>query len=265
MEKGSTDTKVKQRQFQIDRWRLDEYRALPSAQASSELDNKPNVVQDTLDPYFGTTWFPLPADHLIHLIEYNVFRGLQENKTLLEQLAIQYDTADKQTEAFHDHTVFPRYSVIVPLPPYSSTCLTPTPLQMSVIHSTWINFLPFPRMRDNLIRSEFAFDHADLVRDLVGDLINLKIFLSTSSSSRPAPASRRTITEGDDEKPTTSRTGLIVWGEPYRADSWEATPEFLQKWAWAVADCQELIDSTNHWRTIRGEKPLRLSVKVMPP
>lgn len=233
---------------------------------SSDPSNKLTAIQNTLDPFSGTTWFPLPVDHLLlHLIKYNVFRGLCENKAVLEHLAVQYRTADSQAEAFCDHTIFPSYSVIMPVAPHRSGSLTPTPLQMSVIHSTWINFLPFPTIRENLIRWEFAFDHSDLVGDLVGDLINLKIFLSTSSSPRPELPSEQTVTEGDDEEPTATQTGLILWGEPYRADTWEATPKFLQKWAWAVTDCQELIDSTNHWRSIRGEKPLRLAVKVTTP
>ncbi len=120
-------------------------------------------------------------------------------------------------------------------------------------------------MREKLIKWEFFFDHSDFVRDLVGDLINLKIFLSASSSSNPALACNLTVAEGDSEEPTTAETGLIVWGEPYRADSWEATPEFLRKWSWAVADCQELMGSTNHWRAMRGEEPLRLSYKAITP
>lgn len=140
------------------------------------------------------------------------------------------------------------YSVIIPTAPDRLGFLTPTSLQMSVVHSTWINFIPFPKIREKLIKWEFAFDHSDLVRDLVGDLINLKIFLST------APATK----EDNGDELDTKETGLILWGEPHLAGSWEATPGFLRKWAWAVEGCQELIDSSNYWREVRGERPLKL-------
>jgi len=270
----ASNIKTKPRgQYQIDRWRLDEHQAVPpSATQTATLDPSNNAlttaVQDMLEVDTSSggsaTWFPLPVDHLLlHLIKYNVFRGLYENKAILEHLTVQYRTADNQTEGFRSHTIFPSYSVIMPL--VSTLCrstgccsLTPTPLQMTVVHSTWINLIPFPKMRENLIKWEFAFDHSDLVKDLVGDLINLKIFRSASSSPKPALATEQKVMEVGD-----AQTGLIVWGESYRADAWEATPGFLQKWAWAVADCQELIDSTNHWRLTRGEEQLRLSGSVI--
>jgi hypothetical protein len=62
----------------------------------------------------------------------------------------------------------------------------------------------------------------------------------------------------DDDEITATRNGLIIWGEPYRAESWEATPGFLRKWAWAVVGCEELIASTNRWRGVRGEGPVRV-------
>jgi hypothetical protein len=54
------------------------------------------------------------------------------------------------------------------------------------------------------------------------------------------------------------RSGMIVWGEPHRMESWEVTAEFLQRWGWAVEGCHELMRATNQWRAIRGEVPLML-------
>jgi hypothetical protein len=42
--------------------------------------------------------------------------------------------------------------------------------------------------------------------------------------------------------------------------SWEATPGFFAKWAWAVEGCEELVETSNRWRMKRGEEPLQLSV-----
>ncbi|EXJ84430.1 hypothetical protein A1O3_05098 [Capronia epimyces CBS 606.96] len=212
-----------------------------------------------------TTTFPLPLDHtLLHLVKYNVFRGLVENKMILDRLTMQYQITNKiRTGPFSYFASFPNSSVILPVVPNpSARSLTPTASQMTMVHSSWINVLPFPAMRENMIKWESDFDHSELVKDLVGNLINLKLFPSVppSSSRRPAHAGRQIVLqEGDDGEPTAiTEPGLILWGEPYRAESWEATPEFLQKWAWAVAGSRELIDSTNYWRSRRGENPLRL-------
>ena len=228
-------------------------------------ENECHVASNPLDTSLMTTWFPLPADHLLHLIKYNVFRALAKNKAMLECLAVQYHTANLQTPA--DPTVFPSYSVILPVAPHLPGCLMPTSIQMNVVHSTWINLLPFPTMRDSLIERESEFGHSDFIKDLVGELINLHIF-----SSKPVTSRSTSVNEGivkqrlnDENQTTDTSAGLVVWGEPYRIDSWEATPGFLRKWGWAVGDCHELVTSTNRWRESRGEAPLEISIVSMRP
>ncbi|KAH7064013.1 hypothetical protein BKA63DRAFT_525658 [Paraphoma chrysanthemicola] len=44
--------------------------------------------------------------------------------------------------------------------------LHPTELQLQVVHPRWFDRLPFPRMRDTLIRLIGAIDEEELVRDL---------------------------------------------------------------------------------------------------
>lgn len=218
------------------------------------------TVQASSEQSSTAIWFPLPVDqHLLHLIKYNVFRGLRENKNLIDCWTVQYRTPTSQFETFADHATFPSYSVILPVAPHCSGPLTPTPVQMSAIHSSWIDLLPCPTMRENLIRRELEFSHSDFVKDLVGTLINLNIFSTISSSSAPILADRTDGLQVDACAPSAAETGLIVWGEPYLIDSWEVTPNFLHKWGWAVVGCQELIDSTNSWRRSRGETPLLLS------
>jgi hypothetical protein len=108
-------------------------------------------------------------------------------------------------------------------------------------------------MRDNLIKEEFNFDHVEFMKDIIGDLIDLTGFFSLSSSQTD-PESRK----GVRKKDSVDQGGLIVWGEPGRVESWEVTPSFIRKWAWAMQGCQELIDSTNRWRKTRGEKPIKV-------
>jgi hypothetical protein len=142
--------------------------------------------------------------------------------------------------------------------------LVPTALQQSRDHSTWINVIPFPRIRDNLIRYEGRFDPWELMQDLVGDLMN-----STPARRRDAPVSANVPeiqlaltlpSQSDPDEVTAGRKGLIVWGEPHEMGNWEATPGFLAKWGWIVDGCDELVEISNYWRMRRGEEPMRLAM-----
>jgi hypothetical protein len=261
------------RQFHVTRWRLDEELHIDSligpvdeestatsaqvilAQRSPE---KPPAEQDVSEEHFPATWFPLPADHLLQLIKENVFRGLLQNKNLVDRLTIPSLVPGLQREIQTDPTAFLRHSAILPIAPQYPGSLEPTSVQMSVNHFSWIDYLPCPTMRENLIRREFEFDHAEFVEDLVGTLINLSIFTTTSSSFLLQSVSK---SDGEDDvgcMASTSGNGLVIWGEPYLISSWELTPRFLHKWGWTLVGCKELMESTNCWRASRGERPLCL-------
>jgi hypothetical protein len=124
-------------------------------------------------------------------------------------------------------------------------------------------------MRDNLIEREGSFDRRELLMDLMGEMINItpsqpplhKVPNSKVSSHRslrqmPLPATH------DDDEITSNRKGLIVWGEPHDMRNWEATPGFLAKWHWVVHGCNEVVESSNRWRAIRGEEPLSIPPAV---
>jgi len=111
---------------------------------------------------------------------------------------------------------------------------------------------PFPRFRDNLIEWEGIFDAYDLCNDLWGEMyINNASPSHSSSSSSPGSS---LDSEGDDV--AARRRGLIVWSDPWDADGWEATPGFVEKWAWMLDGCEDLIASSNRWRAKRDEEPL---------
>jgi hypothetical protein len=134
--------------------------------------------------------------------------------------------------------------------------LVPTILQQTRYHSTWINVIPFPRLRDNLIRYEGRFDPWALMQDLVGELMS-----SMPPTTATTAVPEMTLLSGSDtDEVSAGRKGLIVWGEPHEMKSWEATPGFLAKWTWAVEGCDELVEISNHWRMKRGEEPMRLSM-----
>jgi hypothetical protein len=103
--------------------------------------------------------------------------------------------------------------------------LKPTDLQLCVSHHPWIDILPWPEIRDNLLRrDENSYDKKELCRDLRGF---------------------QAVADG--------RGGMIVWGDPWDPRGWEITEAFALKWPWVVNGCHEVLESTRRWRTVRGE------------
>ncbi|OTA03371.1 hypothetical protein A9Z42_0038430 [Trichoderma parareesei] len=224
----------------------------------------------------------LLSDHLLHLIHFNVLRGLSYNKRVVKPNALIEcsGNASAQLKRVLPHlpeTTFSSPSPLLCLP----ESLAPTRLQQSCPHSNWIDVFPFPQMRDNLIRWENYFSHAEFLTDLLGNLISCMTAPPprTSRGSRllraraGRNAARQNGEEGHDcvgndgdcmddggagDDAPVDRRGFILWGEPFHKDSWEVTPGFLRKWSWAVEGCGELIESSNRWRTARGETPLRM-------
>ncbi|KAG5654837.1 hypothetical protein KAF25_009214 [Fusarium avenaceum] len=206
--------------------------------------------------------FPLSSDHLLHLIQYNVFRALISIKRTLNTVSYDPTTCPVFGPCLDDTMSYPPNPNLPP-------SLAPTTLQLTRYHFPWINIIPFPRVRDNLIRREGRFDNWELLQDLVGNLM----------SSAKAPLQRDTpvrtsspvlgleqpqiLLSGryvDTDEVTTGRNGLIIWGEPHDMQSWEATPGFLAKWSWAVEGCDGLVESSNRWRVRRGEEPIRVAI-----
>ncbi|KAJ5991150.1 hypothetical protein N7522_011357 [Penicillium canescens] len=216
---------------------------------SESLSNTKTILETSSPSSKPRSSLPsLPADHLLHLIQWNVFRGLCDNKHILGRTVIAILPDSNQAKDFED--VFAEYSLVLPkaeetvnLPP----SLQLTEPQMNIVHSTWIHTLPFPRMRENLMRWEYCFDHLELVRDLIGNILD-PLLLSLEHC----------VGDDYDDEVTASRSGLILWGDPMIEESWEVTPGFLRKWAWTVEGCDELIYFTNQWRRIRGEVTVQL-------
>lgn len=111
--------------------------------------------------------------------------------------------------------------------------LHPTFAQQTIHHHPWIDLLPLPRMRDNLIRAFRSINVNE--REIGSDIVAIRAV--------------------DGEKPT-----LVVWDDPSNFRSWEASHAFLLKWGYLLRGCQELIEATNYWRERRGEKPFRIDV-----
>ncbi|TVY30071.1 hypothetical protein LHYA1_G002567 [Lachnellula hyalina] len=154
------------------------------------------------------------------LVKLNVFRALVSNSR---------DLGFTPEETMDDDSLSPfvdpsnTLCLSRPLP----SALRPTKLQRKIPHHPWIDLFPIPGMRDNLLRAEDAYDDMELCGDLIG-------FFSGSKD----------------------RTAMVVWGDPWDSHSWEVTESFLSHWAWTIKGCLQLLESTNHWRKQRGERPL---------
>jgi hypothetical protein len=180
----------------------------------------------TIDQPSPLISFPLSADHrLITLVQYNVIRGVMLNMAIL---SLTGHLPKGCPEALQT----PSLGVVPPeRVPYS---LRQTLLQQSTPHVWWIRPIPFPAMRDNLIRLYGQYSGDDFLHDLGNGLY-----------------------EGFDD---VERRGFLVWGDPWQTDGWEVSEGFVEKWGFLLKGCTELIDSTNKWREMRGED--RLVVEV---
>ncbi|KAE8366011.1 hypothetical protein BDV27DRAFT_156310 [Aspergillus caelatus] len=268
-EKDQADVTNNLRPFRVHRWRLEDEShttsdkdrnrgPIQNPHLAAEPVSSSNQVQ-TVSHRSSKSGVSLPADHLLHLIQFNVLRGVHHAKYILAGSSAFIIPGIEKDEIRPGHVWFLGSSIFFATRPGLPESLVPTSLQMDIVHSTWINFLPIPKMRDNLIAKESCFDHAEFVRDLLGDKI-VEYMFGSLRPSKPPIASTLALTDGDDDDVTASRQGLILWGEPHRVESWEVTPGFIRKWAWAMEGCEELIVSSNRWRIIRGEEPIRVSL-----
>lgn len=115
-------------------------------------------------------------------------------------------------------------------------CLQPTDRQWAMPHHPWIDVLPFPQMRDNLLQRYVedtetgaliaTFDEEKLCRWMIG------------------------------VDPEQKEGGFILWGNPWELSSWEVTEDFIRHWGWSLNGCEGLIKSSNYWRRRRGEKAM---------
>jgi hypothetical protein len=194
------------------------------------------------------------SDQLLYLINYNAFRGLFQNKATLSKVTDHLALTEGRTEKLDVMVGLKRDAICVEtgldIPPH----LRPTALQSNRVHATWIDFIPFPKMRDNLITHHNHFNHRLLVTDVMGDL--LQAIMLNKYGQGTGPQGRRLLSKGKPSDYASDRRGMIIWGEPHRMESWEVTPGFLERWGWAVEGCPELMNATNHWRALRGEVPL---------
>lgn len=164
------------------------------------------------------------SDNVIVFVQFNVFRALASNAESLG-IGIRRVLDDDSISPISD----PSHNMQAKMVPPT---LLPTRLQKDVPHHPWIDILPIPVLRNNLLLAQDKYDEDRLCAELIGY-----------------------------DQASNGRCGMILWGEPWDPAGWEVTEDFLQRWGWAVSGCRELLAATNYWRRRRG-KPV-LSPKVV--
>ncbi|KAL2838113.1 hypothetical protein BJY01DRAFT_237604 [Aspergillus pseudoustus] len=170
------------------------------------------------------------SEHLIGLTRLNVHRAINENIRAIgmdldwmlcdDSISIFNLSSPQYPATFSEHSI--------PL------ALRPTEIQKMIPHHPWLDFFPFPRMRDCLITASHLFDDEELCHDLMA-------FWDTRNTNAT----------------------LIVWGQPWDPRNWEVTEGFVRKWSWLLRGSTELLVSTNYWRRKRGE-PAIVWAEVLP-
>lgn len=125
--------------------------------------------------------------------------------------------------------------------------LRPTTLQRTVPHHPEIDVFPFPAYRDNAILAGDEIDDNEICNDM---LYGVEYSREDDEGGMSTP--------GCKGKSFGGRTGLIVWGDPWLASSWEVEEGFARKYRRLLLGCDDLLKSTNFWRERRGEARLVL-------
>lgn len=192
---------------------------LPTSESRTEIQM---FAQKAYDDYnHGTP----RLEHLNILIRLNVLNAISRNATLLG-FTFQGLCCPELISPFNKHG--PSLPCRDPRPQLCPDWLRPIALQIAVKHHPWIDLIPFPRMRDNILSAV----EASLIDTKALGMDVLNVHNSSNAAS------------------------LIVWGDAWDPQGWEASIPFLKKWGWLVQDCPELLEATNAWRQKRGENSI---------
>ncbi|KAL2395958.1 hypothetical protein ABEF93_002730 [Exophiala dermatitidis] len=197
---------------------------------------------------------PPPRDHLICLLQFNVYRAFVSNVALLG-LDLNLMHTDDYPSPFLPLSQSAN-SQIRQLPP----TLQPTELQKTIAHHAQWDVIPDPDLRDNILRfGEENIDDVELCLDMVGD--GNYDDDSTERSQVGSSNGKKDLdvdldADAGTEPETQHKVGFIAWGEPWDVNGWEVTRGFALKWPFLLRSATRIQESTNRWRVRRGQKPL---------
>ncbi|KAL7816336.1 hypothetical protein V8C44DRAFT_322429 [Trichoderma aethiopicum] len=251
------------------------------SQSKTVLPHAPATTCQRQKPVYPShqVYFPLTPDHkLLYVIVLNVSRAIITNYFILCSMtplaASMCET--RRVFALSDVAMAPRNLDGTPAIPPS---FMPTELQQVASHPGWIDLLPSPQLRDNLILAieEFNIDEEELLADLIGDIFDsIGCTYDDDSSSSSSSSSSNSESEGEKEvaersvgltpeqeytlrtyTPSSSpETGIVSWSDPWEIAGWEFTEKFVTKWGFLLQGCPDVVAAANKWRAMRGEDPL---------
>lgn len=193
--------------------------------------------------------FPLSRDHLIPIIELNVYRASLTNIYILGAYSLLCNSPCGYAVNNSEPPLFPwtGYQPFGDVP----ESLRPTPLQRSTSHEVWIDIIPSARMRDNAILAvaEGRLRNEDLCADILRGICG-------EGKGRGRAVQSETGRGGGGNDVDEAR--LIVWKDPWDPRGWEVTEGFLKKWGFLLRGDGEddMVKATNRWRALRGEDPI---------
>lgn len=132
------------------------------------------------------------------------------------------------TKALLGEDIASDFNIPGPMTLHLPPTLHPSSLQRRIIHHPWIDLIPICSVRNTLLSNLGNYDEEEFCGDLYG------------------------VCSAANE------VGLIVWGEAWDPNAYEVSEQVLRKWDWIWRDCPDLLVTTNYWRRIRGERPLKL-------
>lgn len=193
--------------------------------------------------------FPLSRDHLIPIIELNVYRASLTNIYILGAYSLLCNQACGYAVNSSEPPLFP-WSGYQPSGNIPDS-LRPTPLQRSTPHEVWIDLLPSPRMRDNAIVAvaEGRLRNEDLCADILKGICG---------EGKRREGTAQSVSDPSDGGEDGDEARLLVWNTPWDPSGWEVTEGFLRKWGFLLRGDGEgdMLRATNRWRALRGEDPI---------
>jgi hypothetical protein len=113
--------------------------------------------------------------------------------------------------------------------------MRPSSEQITIQHPSYMDILPFPTLRKNLIQNQDKFDEDEFLEDMTTGLVCWG-------------------RSGLGKKERNVSTGSASNGTPWDVRSWEAKASFLRKyWDFLGGEEGELVQQSEWWRNIRGD------------
>lgn len=122
--------------------------------------------------------------------------------------------------------------------------MRPTHEQITIDHHPYFDIIPFPGLRNNLIKRQGEFNEDEFFLDLLTGLVCWG-------------------GAGVGKRDRNTSTGKVSTGTPWDSRSWEAQQWFVQKyWHLLGGDEGDLVRQTEWWRSMRGDDPLDVVEEV---